>query len=535
MLMAYGMVRRASSPFRTHADSISYTAVDFSNAPAVLGHLRTPVYPAFLKIADMLGVPDRWRPLGQGLLFALMVILFWFGCASSGLSLSQSLAASLPLAWSVAFLDYMDQMLPETLAAGLGFATLGLILGRTSSGHWYARESLLGVLIALAVLTKPQYLVLVPVSLGTLFLLWRAGHFQPITRHRRELLAAVGMTCGPLLAYSCLRLAVLGHFGIVSFSGTNIAGLALNPMMFDEAVVETLPAGNLQNAGRAILTQRAHLLEALRDKTRPMPPTLMECPADAIDAEALGTKQVFEAWSHAYNPAVYSVARPAMSQWLGHGLRAIDGQANVEADRMLSRLSIHALMARPRLYLRWLRASCYRSLEQGLRQERWSSLLLSVMVGAVCVAAWGHGFWMLGRRLRFRPLHWWCATVGLCVGCGCFAGRLIGIAHGLWGGIPGFIAPVLLPASVFLAGITLACVRVARGSALGRIGATEFLIMCCSLWAATATLLFCAIEVPLDRYLMTVRPLIAAACAVVLVWSAARVTTHALPSWAGRN
>lgn len=532
VVMAYGISRKAPSPFCSQGDTISYRLVDFSNTPAVLGHIRTPVYPALLKVADSLGVPDAWRPLLQGLVFALLVIVFWFGCSISGLSLMQSLAASLPLAWSAAFLDYMDQMLPETLATGLGFATLGLILGRRSSQHWYLREALLGTLMALAVLTKPQYLVLVPVSLGTLFLLWRAGHFQPMKSHRRQLLAAVGVTCGPLLAYSFLRLLIVGHFGIVSFGGANIAGFALNPMMFDKAVVETLPAGELRDAGQAILAQREKLLEAIRNGKPLTTITYLECPADTIDIKALRGKKFSDAWWEAYNPAIHSVARPAVSQWLGYGLLSLYGQANVKTDRILSKLSVHALKARPLLYLKWLRFSCHRSLEQGLRLERWSNRLMSGMLGVGFVGVWILGFWMMGRILPLRPFLWWAAILGIFIGCACFSERLIGIALGLWGWIPGFVAPVLFPASVFLAGIILACARVIRGTSLGRIGATEFLMICFSLWAAAAGLLFCAIEVPLDRYLMTVRPLIAAQCFVVLVWVAIQAANKIRSSWA---
>jgi hypothetical protein len=61
----------------------------------------------------------------------------------------------------------------------------------------------------------------------------------------------------PYLAYCLLRLAVVGHFGLISFGGYQLAGLAVE-MLDNETVEEQLPE-RFRPLGREILKERAEL------------------------------------------------------------------------------------------------------------------------------------------------------------------------------------------------------------------------------------------------------------------------------------
>ncbi|MFN5898349.1 MAG: hypothetical protein ACK48Y_12540, partial [Planctomyces sp.] len=79
------------------------------------------------------------------------------------------------------------------------------MISRSHGGGRIKKECFAGLLVFLAILTKPQYLFLVPVSLVTLFLARRTRTAESVAEMRFNLVAGIGASVGPLLAYASLR------------------------------------------------------------------------------------------------------------------------------------------------------------------------------------------------------------------------------------------------------------------------------------------------------------------------------------------
>jgi hypothetical protein len=342
----------------------------------VLGATRTYGYPLFLKVVGWRSPEHEAVAAAHLVCYILAILLFWYGlCRFSGRPWLAFWAAT-PLFYAE-ILSLLAPISADILAASMAIVSLGLLL-------WLARRPrnpALWLLLAGAVTytyhVRPAYLYMLPlVPLLGVGLRWLLPEERRL--HWRWGLGLVLAVALPFLAYSSLRWVVMDHFGLVSFGGYNLAGVA-TPLL-DETLIAELPEEDRELAGLVVEKRRE------------------------LGLETVGWETPMRRWHDQFNRSVWSAAVPAARQhlrgrWLGeeaaeefeqrHQKRQerkarLDGrqptdeerarwreerqrwQARREARRSqrgrevaalnhdLSRLSRSILQRRPSLYVKWV-------------------------------------------------------------------------------------------------------------------------------------------------------------------------------------
>ncbi|MCB1056042.1 MAG: hypothetical protein KDD11_11110, partial [Acidobacteria bacterium] len=220
----------------------------------VLGATRTYGYPLFLKVLGWGSPKLEAVPAAQLVGYLLALLLFWHG-------FHRYSGRPWLAFWAVTPLFYADvlssvaRIQADFLAASAALASLGLLLWLARSPRSPVLWGALTVAVVFSYHVRPAYLyllALIPV-LG-LVLRWLLPEERRL-RWRWGLGLGLAMAL-PFLAYSSLRWEVLGHFGLVSFGGYNLAGVA-TPLL-DETLIADLPEGQRRLA-RVILEYRGEL------------------------------------------------------------------------------------------------------------------------------------------------------------------------------------------------------------------------------------------------------------------------------------
>lgn len=300
------------------------TATSWTDA---LSSYRTLGYPLFLRLtagpsADLGGIP-----LIHLLTYLAAVFALWWALARFTGRPWLALAGALPLLASRSLAALLNRIQGDMLAVSLSLATAALLLRfATAPGSRILGASLAALLFA-TYQVRPAYLflvVLIPMA-GPVLRLCHEGDFSPaaLRRLRRWSLVLVGLALGPWLAFSSLRWAAVGQFGLVSFGGFNLIGLSAN--MLDEDLVARLPAAPRPLAQGILDLRRREGLEPLHGK-------------------GLTRK-----WYSQYNDNVWQRAVPLLEARLG------GRDENAAAiNRELSALSRSILLRRPGLYGKWI-------------------------------------------------------------------------------------------------------------------------------------------------------------------------------------
>lgn len=488
------------------ADTESYL-FDSLSVSTLLGGIRTPVYPVFVHLCG--GFQNARIIVSLQVLIYIAMIWGTFR-EFSGLYSSRwtAILAVLPFATGSIYIEYANILLPELLAAGFSFRALSLMYTRCGSFS-IRREGKLGLLVCLAVLTKPQYLFLVPVSLATLLIASRLQSYTSQLHLWRNLISGTAATTVPLLAYAALRLFAVGHFGLVSFGGANLAGIALNPIFFTEPFVQQLNKPEAKEAAAEILSFRAKLLQRRNeDPSFKLNDTQLD-PHQALNAEFLKTLPVYEAISFGYNASVWDVARPAMQSFF-EAKGVSRAEMNVRVDRMLSRLSLSSLKYNAYTYVKWLTSAATEAMERCVRYDGQSSRALTIfclLLGLTSAVSGVVKFWRSSESMR-RPAVVFALATALVATA--YWGKVSGLIWGVWGWLPGTVAPLLLPAVIAASGLIYAVASFLRPapSTMHSLHARrlEYVLACTGLYVFAGVGLVIAVEVPLDRYLMVVSP-----------------------------
>ncbi len=206
-------------------DTPTYTNYPWHSWRLALDDIRTPAYPALLRLTRLLWDDHAGDPTVHYLLYCGGVLLF---CGGAAAYLNQPVAAAVAassLLYSRILHGYVMTIATDTVAAAAGIAACGGML------WWLARPGLAtATALLLAVVTawmiRPANLFVVAfVPLATWLLPLRTPEHSPPGR-RRKLLTALLLTLVPLLAYCSVRYLAIGRFAVVSHGGYNLIGVA---------------------------------------------------------------------------------------------------------------------------------------------------------------------------------------------------------------------------------------------------------------------------------------------------------------------
>ncbi len=205
-------------------DSPGYIHVNWGSMVDVFGNLRTPGYPAFLAALRAVSSDTRIVPAMHFVLYALSVLLFFSGLFLLTQDIVRAFIGASALVYTRVLFGYVSIIATDTLAAAFGVMVCGLIMIRLCSPG-IVMSLLLSLAVMAGWLIRPAYLFLVPLVPVMSWMVYPALK-QPLQSRRWHAATALLLAIAPLLLYSTLRLSVVGRFGIVSFGGFNVLGVA---------------------------------------------------------------------------------------------------------------------------------------------------------------------------------------------------------------------------------------------------------------------------------------------------------------------
>lgn len=234
---------------RVTNDTAGYRNFDWSGLHPALSSMRTPGYPLVLKICQPIG--ESAVPILQYVAFCAAVLIFCRGLAMfSGDSLRSGLAAAVLLGARV-IPGYVNELATDILAVAVGIAATGQLFCYLAAGRTSTLISI-GLLVAAAWLIRPAFLFLIA---AVPMFAWLVRHSVHNTARNgragiRRLFLVVLI---PLLSWCLLRYFVVGRFGVVSFGGFNLIGIA-GQFLTDDDVTHLSP--ELQSIARLALERR---------------------------------------------------------------------------------------------------------------------------------------------------------------------------------------------------------------------------------------------------------------------------------------
>ena len=320
-----------------------------------LAHYRTFAYPLFLRGLGGSELDLAPVPKVQLLVYLGGILLFWYAWRLYSGSRWLAYAAAFPLPFAVA-LGLANLVQPDFLSIGatLVAVSLAILLSIRPSSRvvWLG----IGVTVFLAYQLRPAAVFLV----GFIPLLaWSLRLLRSSSRPPRHLGWALGLTATtllPYLAFCAVRLVAVGDFGLVSFGGSNLAGVAA--CFIDQQLVDELPERERGLAAKVLHARRRRGWRALTVN-------------DASDE-----------WFAQYSDNIFRIAIPIAEQQVRAERRRARnmirrGEASedllstldwrfrriVRNDR-LSEFARAVIRRRPLLYLKWVQDSLLYGLGQ---------------------------------------------------------------------------------------------------------------------------------------------------------------------------
>ncbi len=244
-------------------DSVIYINVSQMPLREALDSTRTIAYPLLLRLVAP--ISPEYAPMPWIHLAVLCAVVNFLDVALRrfGASAWQSFAVSSGFLCTAAFMYavllhrfYIAGLIPDYLAVVMAGATMACLFYVVVMPRQIAAWLGLSASLALAYQLRPVYLFLVPLvpCLGLLWLrIYSRRTGQPF-RWVQFSLATATASVVPYVAFCLFRLVFLGHFGLVSFAGCTLSGLAVE-LLDTEMAQRELPEQHRPFA-QAVLEQR---------------------------------------------------------------------------------------------------------------------------------------------------------------------------------------------------------------------------------------------------------------------------------------
>jgi hypothetical protein len=362
-------------------DSVTYEDFDWSSLPSVLSSNRTPGYPLFLWAVKRVSSQSYAVPVAHWLMLIAASLVFYRGLTLAGYCQHSALFAAGAVMLSRGVLKFGEIITADSLAISLSIASAGCFFGTLSSrprpGAWIG----LTLFTFLTYLTRPAYLFLIPLwpLLGLVFdrLIVRRNNTFGASLRRAALYALA--TCVPFVAYCTPRLAVVGHFGLVSFGGYNFIGV-VGQFLEDDDIDRLSPPS--QELAAEMLELRSQLPD-------------WEPASDMLAMERM------------FNPTVWGTAVPAAEQ--------LHGEDPVAMNAALSQLGKELFWLHRDQYVRWLIWNAWHAvgqIGQLTALDRATLVLLLLLLVRHAVALWRgpKGEVVPKQQQQFLEAHLLCWT-----------------------------------------------------------------------------------------------------------------------------
>ncbi len=502
------------------SDSYWYQSV--AEAPFVLSQrlssIEPPLYPLFLR--GLRGVTGSYAvvPPVQFVAFAAAALALLISAQAAGLRALESFVVAAPLIGSTLLGQYGSMILSETLAASFAISCVALSLLAARRGTSMLLAGTLGATSLLACLTRPSFLFLplmVPLTIAFVSPCFRQinGRSQLV----REFVLNASGSLLPFAVYACLRLVVVGEFGIVSSGGLNITGIALSPAMLTASDTSQIQPGDRRRLAAAIVIRREALF---RSDTVNTPPY-------AYDVARFRREPMVDAVMRSYDATIWKVAVPAAGIIQGQETTDLHKTNFVSLNESLLGLSREMIRLKPGTYIRWVGMAGRRGLQDVFRYEvgaRWAIgltfALFLVILGMRAVL-----FTMPAPSPAIRSRRFWFSSIALaCVSVVVVNGELVwSVAKTFDGVIRGALLGSIVPVLLLSFATSVAGFRFARVISNRASGVADASIPAIG-FAAVASIYFLAglglvvlVEMPQERYIIAVSGLLPGAVLLLLI------------------
>jgi hypothetical protein len=309
-------------------DTPSYL-VPPSDGEYFLTGTRTIGYSALLSAIGMIDSHD-FVPCLHFAIYGVAVLVLHAALLRFGFGSRAALWGASALLYNNILLSSVNWILPEVVAPAAAILVMAALLMAVSDPQRRLPWVALGVAILAAYLLRPSNLVLVPLVpiVAAALVVVRRDPREWWVEGSRIIAVALALAFAPLLLICGARLVLAGNFGLVSFTGSNLIGIA-GQLLTPEVVPSLAP--NLRPLASAIIERREALIA--EGRLRPL-------------------STGYDSMANNYDPLVFSVARPL-------ALDMFD-QHNEQADAALAAISIAAIKARPQLYVSWVSKTAWR-------------------------------------------------------------------------------------------------------------------------------------------------------------------------------
>lgn len=301
-------------------DSGGYLEFDWSSPATVLNGVRTAGYPAFLKLAAAFGGGASAVPTLHWLAATLAAWLMYWGLNRTGFRSCVAFWCAIVLMFNREMLDFGNSVMADSLATSLAVASTACFFAimpqRTSILGWIG----LMVFTFLTYQVRPAYIFLIPFwPLMTVFLdVFLFRRFAPWGTIVKRSVLVTSLIVIPFVGYCTVRWFVVGHWGLVSFGGYNIVGIA--GQFLDQPLAEQLP-----------------------ESIRPFALKIVERREQRGDVP---TPTNYESLELGYNTTVWEIVVPTAREFHGDNVIAL--------NRDLTKLSREILIRRFPAYVRSL-------------------------------------------------------------------------------------------------------------------------------------------------------------------------------------
>lgn len=314
---------------RNYVDSRTYvSALRAATVEDQLSHIRTPGYPIFLGAVEAVTGEMHHAAEAQTAVYLAAALAFGFALSRYLGSAWKAMVAATPLFYTRVLAEFSTALLTEVLAAGLAIGTLAALLALVVEPRRRWAWAALTVLLFVTYLVRPAHLfllALVPL-LGWLLTVMRNGRGNWKRALRTPFAGLCLAVVAPFFLWCSLRWVAAGHFGLVSFGGTNAIGIT-GSMLSPEVIAE------LPEEHREIAT-------GMLDKRR------------ELGLKTDGSYH-WQRWFRDYNNNVFKAGLKMVRKKLDPK-KPLPFHYHVEVNRRFTALSWQLIRLRPNLYARWV-------------------------------------------------------------------------------------------------------------------------------------------------------------------------------------